>query len=292
MEILQCYQTKNRSYEKKKSPITPVGILVHSTGSTNKTLKRWVDAPEKLGKNLYGNHWNSALATKSMHAFIGYDKDENIIVANTLPYDRACWGAGKGKNGSANYNPTAFLQFEICQGNNTDADYYWSVIAVAEEYCAYLCQQFGWTAAHITSHVEAHKDGLASNHGDPISWMKHFGDNMDKFRARVATRMKAEISPSEGFFEVPSNDMAATEEPIVAPPVVKEVHKMVTLRKGSTGQQVRVLQWLLNDAKYDAGTIDGIFGSKTETAVRRYQSDNGLDVDGIVGAKTWSALLG
>lgn len=295
MEIFQCYQTKNRSYEKKKTAITPIGILVHSTGATNRTLKRWVDAPERLGKNLYGNHWNQTTANKSVHAFIGYDKDEKIIVANTLPYDRACWGAGKGSKGCANYNPHAYLQFEICQGNNTDADYYWAVITIAEKYCAYLCQQFGWTAANITSHAEAHKAGLASNHGDPISWMKHFGDSMDKFRERVAARLGGEISPAVEVSKSPTENTTKPAETIVGSAslvsVSEEVYDMKTLRKGNAGTQVRVLQWLLNAAKYDCGTADGIFGSKTLAAVRAYQSDHDLKADGIVGEKTWKSLL-
>jgi len=290
MEIFQCYQTKNRSYEKKKTPIKPIGILVHSTGATNKNLKRWVDAPERLGKNQYGNHWNSATANKSVHAFIGYDKDEKIIVANTLPYDRACWGAGKGNKGSANYDPTAYLQFEICQGNNSDAAYYWKVIEVAEEYCAYLCQKFGWTAADITSHAEAHKAGLASNHGDPISWMKHFGDSMDKFRGRVAVHLNGQISHSEGLSKDPTENTTQAEKPILGS-ASKEVYDMRTLSKGSRGTQVRVLQWLLTDSRYNCGTMDGIFGGKTQAAVKAFQMDNGLAADGIVGKMTWAVLL-
>jgi len=295
LEILQCYQTKNRSYETKKTPIQPIGILVHSTGSTNKTLKRWVDAPERLGKNLYGNHWNSALATKSMHAFIGYDKDQKIIVAHTLPYDRACWGAGKGKNGSANYNPTAYLQFEICQGSNTDAAYYQAAIETAAEYCAYLCREFGWTAENITSHAEAHKAGLASNHGDPISWMKQFGDDMDKFRARVAAHLGGQIGPSVTISQSPTENTTQNAEPIVAAPSQdsggKGTYALQTLRKGSRGAQVRVLQWLLKDGTLYAGNIDGIFGKQTEKAVKAFQQAHALEADGIVGRKTWKALL-
>jgi len=180
--------TKNPSYTRNRS-ISPIGVFVHSTGANNKYLKRYVDAPDRLGKNEYNNHWNSSKATKSVHAWIGYDKDKRVIVAQTLPYDRACWGAGSGSKGSANYDPHAYIQFEICQGSNTDADYYWKAIAVAEEYCAYLCRMFGWTTKDITSHYEAHKAGYASNHGDPRDYMNKFGDSMDKFRARVADRL-------------------------------------------------------------------------------------------------------
>lgn len=188
MEILQAYQTKNPSYTRNRS-ISPVGVFVHSTGANNKYLKRYVDAPDRLGKNEYGNHWNQSSATKSVHAWIGYDKNKEVIVAHTLPYDRACWGAGSGSKGSYNYDPQAFIQFEICEGSSTDSDYYWKAIAVAEEYCAYLCKMFGWTTKNITSHYEAHAAGYASNHGDPRSWMNKFGDSMDKFRARVAARL-------------------------------------------------------------------------------------------------------
>lgn len=196
MEILQVYQTKNPSYTRNRS-ISPVGVFVHSTGANNRNLKRYVDAEERLGKNQYNNHWNSASADKSVHAFIGYDKNNKVIVAQTLPYDRACWGAGGGKKGSYNYDPQAHIQFEICQGSDTDSDYYWKAIGVAEEYCAYLCKLYGWTADKITSHAEAHKAGYASNHSDPISWMKKFGDNMDKFRDRVAKRLKGTETPQK-----------------------------------------------------------------------------------------------
>lgn len=189
MEIYIALQTNNPCYKKNKK-CTQKGILVHSTGAVNRDLKRYVDAPERLGKNQYNNHWNKSDANKCMHAFIGYDKDKKIIAVQTLPYDVACWGCGAGKKGSYNYDPTAHIQFEICQGSNTDADYYWKAIKCAEEYCAYLCNLYGWTANDIVSHNEASKAGYASNHGDPENWMKYFGDDMNKFRDRVAALLQ------------------------------------------------------------------------------------------------------
>lgn len=59
---------------------------------------------------------------------------------------------------------------------------------------------------------------------------------------------------------------------------------MVTLKKGSKGDDVKQLQSLLGL------TSDGIFGSATESAVKNFQSSHGLAVDGIVGSNTWKAL--
>ncbi len=84
---------------------------------------------------------------------------------------------------------------------------------------------------------------------------------------------------------------------VVAVPIIafggsgsSEVEESVVLKVGSSGSQVKTLQTKLNNWGYDAGTVDGIFGSKTQAAVKRFQQKNGLTVDGIVGAKTAAAL--
>ena len=63
-----------------------------------------------------------------------------------------------------------------------------------------------------------------------------------------------------------------------------------TLRRGNSGAYVRFMQQLLESKLIPVGTIDGIFGSRTENAVREFQENNGLAVDGIVGPNTWQAL--
>lgn len=69
-----------------------------------------------------------------------------------------------------------------------------------------------------------------------------------------------------------------------------ETEDSVVLKVGSSGAQVKTLQTKLNNWGYDAGAVDGIFGSKTQAAVKRFQQKNGLVADGIVGAKTAAAL--
>ncbi len=65
---------------------------------------------------------------------------------------------------------------------------------------------------------------------------------------------------------------------------------MQTISRGSTGPDVRLVQSLLNRIGYNAGTVDGIFGSRTYQAVVGFQTNNGLAADGIVGPATWSVL--
>ena len=69
------------------------------------------------------------------------------------------------------------------------------------------------------------------------------------------------------------------------------------LRRGSSGSNVVVIQTELNriSQNYPAipkiATVDGIFGSRTEAAVRKFQEIFGLEPDGIVGKATWYALV-
>lgn len=65
---------------------------------------------------------------------------------------------------------------------------------------------------------------------------------------------------------------------------------MTTLKNGSKGSEVKTLQSKLNQFMPYGLTEDGVFGAKTETAVKDFQFHKGLTIDGIVGPKTWAAL--
>lgn len=67
----------------------------------------------------------------------------------------------------------------------------------------------------------------------------------------------------------------------VAPPIPDSAKP--TLRRGSSGDDVKQVQQLV--------FVDGIFGPITESAVRTFQKSQGLPADGIVGLRTWAALL-
>ena len=75
---------------------------------------------------------------------------------------------------------------------------------------------------------------------------------------------------------------------------VNNSFKLPTIKKGSTGNTVKSLQILLIGYGYSCGKCeaDGDFGSGTLAAVKNYQKNKGLTVDGIVGSTTWNKLLG
>ena len=64
----------------------------------------------------------------------------------------------------------------------------------------------------------------------------------------------------------------------------------VLSKMGSRGEEVRRIQQKLTNLGYFTSAIDGIYGTRTQSAVRKFQKDRGLDADGIAGPKTLAAL--
>ena len=63
-----------------------------------------------------------------------------------------------------------------------------------------------------------------------------------------------------------------------------------TLQRPAKNAAVKRLQRALRDAGFDPGPVDGSFGKRTETAVKKLQKARGLEADGVAGPKTWAAL--
>ena len=257
--------------------IEPKGVMVHSTGANNPELRRYVGPDDGLlGVNKYNNHYNMPKVGKSVHAFIGKLKDGSIATYQVLPWNYKAGHCSKGKNGSGNNTHVAF---EICEDGLKDSVYFNKVYQEAVELTAMLCEMFNldpMADGVVIDHGDGCKRGIASNHGDVMHWFPKHGKSMDTFRADVNNLIKKAAPEKE--------------------PVEKGVDEVVlsTLKKGSKGASVKALQILLIGNGYSCGTYgaDGSFGSATDTAVRNFQENNRLVVDGIVGPATWRKLLG
>lgn len=190
MKLYKLILTENACYKAGKK-IKVKGIMVHSTGANNPTLKRYVGPDDgRLGKNQYNNHWNTyhpGGREVCVHGFIGKLADGTVATYQTLPWDHRGWHAG----GSAN---NTHIGFEICEDGLTDATYFKKVYQEAVELCAYLCKEFGLTEKNIICHSEGYRQGVASNHGDVMHWFPKHGKSMDTFRADVAALLKKETA--------------------------------------------------------------------------------------------------
>jgi N-acetylmuramoyl-L-alanine amidase CwlA len=202
MNLLQCILYKNRCYQKQQY-ITPTRIVIHSTGANNTSLKRYVqphalqsdgmggktreEMLELLGRNQYGNDWNSPSPSVCVNAFIGKLADGTLGTVQTLPWNMRPWGCGAGSKGSFNNNA---IQFEICEDNTNNKDYCLATYNEAVELCVYLCKTYKIDPDMIVSHSEAHRLGYASNHGDVEHWWSKHNLTMDGFRKAVKAKLE------------------------------------------------------------------------------------------------------
>ena len=203
-----CMITQSTCYKGTKK-MAVKGVLWHSTGANNPTIKRYVqpddNAPDReamiklIGKNACGNDWNHSSVQAGLNAWIGKLADGSVVAVQTMPWDYRPWGCGSGSKGSCN---NGWIQFEICEDGLDDASYFNQVYKEACELTAYLCKLYGIdpkgsvkvngvTVPTILCHADSHKLGLGSNHGDVLHWFPKFGKSMDSVRSDVAEIMGA-----------------------------------------------------------------------------------------------------
>lgn len=206
-------QTQSTCY-KETSKMAIKGILWHSTGANNPYLKRYIQPsktrPEHdtydremwltvLGKNKYHNDWNHITHTAGLNGWIGKLADGSITTVQTMPWNYRPWGCGSGTKGSCN---AGWIQFEICEGNLDDREYFNKVYKEACELTAYLCKLFsldpngtvlynGVKVPTILCHQDSYRLGLGSNHSDIYHWFDKHGKNMNTVRKDVKALIEA-----------------------------------------------------------------------------------------------------
>lgn len=293
---LVCMQTNSTCY-KNTSKMTIRGVLWHSTGANNPNIKRYVQPSESdsnyaklmslIGNNASKNDWNHIEMQAGLNAWIGKLADGSVATVQTMPWDFKPWGCGSGSKGSCN---NGWIQFEICEDNLVNGDYFLKVYNEACELTAYLCKVYGINpkgsisyngvkVPTILCHQDSYQLGLGSNHADVYHWFTKYGKTMQNVRDDVAKLLNNSSSDSN---TTPSNNNSSSNVPNITR----------ILRKGSSGSDVEELQKALIKLGYSVGNYgaDGDFGKSTEAAVMKFQKDHGLDDDGEVGPLTVAAL--
>ena len=110
--------------------------------------------------------------------------------------------------------------------------------------------------------------------------------------------LHVEIHPSVAMDETPIEDLLGETVPTPDPkpkPNTREIQvgpvTMQEVRRGQSGGFVAKAQAIISANFGHTLAADGIFGPRTDTAVRDVQARNNLYVDGIVGPRTWTTLL-
>ena len=213
---LVCMMTQSTCYKGTKE-MKVKGVLWHSTGANNKTVKRYVQPSDNdpnreellkiIGTNKNGNDWNHKEKQAGVNAFIGTLADGSVAAVQTMPWDFKPWGCGSGSKGSCN---DGWIQFEICEDDLKNKEYFEKIYAEACEITAYLCDMFdldpngtvdfkGVKVPVILCHADSHDLGLGSNHSDVDHWFSKYNKSMKTVREDVSALMDI-IKPEKPYY--------------------------------------------------------------------------------------------
>lgn len=93
-----------------------------------------------------------------------------------------------------------------------------------------------------------------------------------------------------GTDAVPTQPAAATAAATATPAPTFQI-PTATIRRGDTGENVRLIQQRLIDLGYLSGKVDGVFGTASQKALEAFQSKHQLKVDGTAGTETYAILF-
>lgn len=234
----KVYMTQSTWY-KGTTTMTPKGVLWHSTGANNPSLKRYVQPstpPDKndtitlsgIGRNIGGNDWNHIYREAGVNAWIGKLNNGVVTTLQVGPWNYKPWGCGSGPKGSCN---NGWIQFEICEDGLDDKNYFTQVYTEAVELTAYLCKLYnidpngtakcgGVSVPTITCHADSHALGLGSGHSDVNHWLPKFGKSMATVRKDVAEVMAgaawsvSDVKENIGFTGTSSSNIGNLSESI------------------------------------------------------------------------------
>lgn len=283
LTIIKAFATWSECYKASKK-ITPLGIVVHSTGANNPELRRYVNSPAQLGENIFKNYWGTGTLKYQEdngipHAAIGYDKSGKVALAQVLPFNMRCWGCGPGKNGSYN---DSHIQFEICEDNLTNKAYFESAFELAAQFCAELMETYpSIKVENIVSHKEACARGYASNHGDPENWLSKFGKDMNWFRDKVKGYLKTGSTASSTVTKTVSFS------PRLTAPSTADKHWIHT-SKGGLNECIHISggSVLPNCVGYAWGRFYEIIGEKPKLSKNNAEMWYGNTADGYERSQT------
>lgn len=206
-------------------------------------------------------HFNKGDQGASAHYFVS---DEQIY--QVVEDDRAAWsvGDGNGKYGITNSNS---INIEMCC---------WIDGTVSEktennalELGKYLMKKHGISIENVVRHYDASRK-ICPN------WSANNWSRWIEFKNKLVDK---------------DNESKPVNNPVKGESKLLSVMKNKVVRLNSNGAHVYALQGLLTSLGYNVNGIDGNCGYGCVKAIKAYQKDNGLAIDGSFGPASWECLL-
>lgn len=304
MEIKQRFAPKGNS-NRPGYAMKPEYITVHQTANTNVGANAEVHNRFVYnGGGTYGVSFHFAVDDKEAW--------------QNIPLTENAWHAGDGGSGTGNRKS---IGIEICE--NSDGDFN-KAVANAAWLVRKLMKDYGIPITRVVPHK--HWSGKNCPRRLLSTWDGFIAKVQEKEAGKVVSNPQPvvkgvtvyKIQKGDTLWGIAKetkglslNDLLAanpgldptklqvgqvinlTRQPSPAPVVKPNVDlPNVVLRKGDRGDNVKKVQQALNDVYFKCGVADGIFGAKTEDAIKRFQSMYyDLKVDGIYGPNTRKKLL-
>ncbi len=198
----------------------------------------------------------TAMSNGNLAGTVHYYVDSKNIY-QTLEHQDGAYAVGDG-NGAYGITNRNSINIEICVNPETD---YYVAVDKAEQLAAYLMKMYGWGTDRLKRHYDASR--------------KHCPR-----RIIYEGLWNSFVKKTAAYMGNTSASYADTAE------------KKTYLCKGDSGSEVKTLQENLIRLGYSCGSAgaDGEFGTNTDAAVRAFQKDNGLTVDGLAGEKTQAKI--
>lgn len=235
-----------------------------------------VTAERGCNGNRFVNY--SATSGASCNYVVGYDGSIGLCVEEK---DRAWCSGGKDKNGKI---------IRVNGISGADNDHRAITIEVASD----TTPPYAVTDKALEALIDLCADICKRNNIKGLRWQgdKNLVGQVDKQNMTVHRWFSTKSCPGDYLYD---------KHPYIADEVNKKLGIKITtsvtntsnhsyLMKGDKGEDIKVLQENLNYLGYSCGTVDGNFGAKTDTALRNFQKDYKLFVDGKYGANSKKAL--
>ena len=154
-----------------------------------------------------------------------------------------------------------------------------------------VCRQYSWDATYPLWCAQYKNQTPTGYQDNPWTDNKGFGAWQSCQILQYSS--KGQLAGYQGYLDLNKAYISSDEWMMYARGEIEQtepITKYPLLKKGDKNEYVRHWQMFLNLNGYACGNADGIFGVKTEAAVKKWQKDHGLTVDGIIGPKTWASL--